>query len=161
MSFQAVVLDNVAQASGSRWWDEVGRARAHLQPREVASEPSRPTAVVSNIMSCSTDTSPAATAIEVVMGAHMLGAALGETFGVMQQEQWAASCKCYDRSGVCAHLKQSFWCRSPTPRPISTNPSHTGCVWHARVQCRPWLTTAELAPTAQSFCYIVDVITCA
>jgi hypothetical protein len=50
-------------------------------------------------MSYITDTSPAATAIEPVMRAHMLGAALSAAFSVMQQEQRVASCKCYGRSG--------------------------------------------------------------
>ena len=91
VSFQAAVLGSMVRASGARWWDELFVSRAHLQLGEESSEPSRPTAVVNNIMSCSTDTSPAATAIEVVMGAHMLGAALSAAFSVMQQEQRVAS----------------------------------------------------------------------
>ena len=62
LRFQAAVLGNVARGSAARRWEELSIARAHLELLEVASEPSSPTAAMSNIMPCSTDTSPAATA---------------------------------------------------------------------------------------------------
>ena len=58
-----------------------GPCKTHVAPGAAGSGlraivPDR--GAVSNIMSCSTDTSPAATAIEVVLSAHILGAALGD-----------------------------------------------------------------------------------